>query len=520
MTVSFDLTTQPWVPCVDCEGRPVELGLAETLARSHELRELAGESPLVTAALHRLLLAILHRVFGPAGYAAWYALWEAGRFDAAAIDRYLTEWRERFDLFHPTRPFYQAADARVKPKSVSDIVSQFASGNTATLFDHHTDDDGLRLTPSEAARAVVTAQSFGLAMSKGSTMHFTDGTCTRGVLFLVQGTSLFETLVLNLLPYDADSSDGFPHNAKRPDRPAWEMDDAYEPARTIPNGYLDYLTWQSRRIRLIPEATETGVKVKEATMGPGLALDAGLLDPMKQYRRDEKYGNLVLRFVEDRVLWRDSAVLLRRDTKASRPPLVFGWLSALADEELLGRSVRSLRVMGLGMCNEKARIDFYRQEHLSLPVQYLRQPENKTLLDDLDTALEMAEGVKSALKESVFWMALLVVAPTIEGTYPKALKKVSQGVKEAASLYSAPWGVERRYWSRLELPFRVALERLPQDREAALTEWRKTLVRIARDAFEAAAEDVETDARRLKAAVEGRGQLAAGLAKALPPQGK
>ena len=113
MTVSFDLITQPWVPCVDGEGRPLELGLAETLARSHELRELEGESPLVTAALHRLLLAVLHRVFGPAGYESWRALWEAEQFDAAALDAYFDRWRDRFDLFHPTRPFYQAADARV-----------------------------------------------------------------------------------------------------------------------------------------------------------------------------------------------------------------------------------------------------------------------------------------------------------------------------------------------------------------------------------------------------------------------
>jgi len=105
MTASFDLISEPWVPCVGRDGQAVELGLQDVLVRAHELRELGGESPLVTAALHRLLLVVLHRVFGSADYDAWYALWQAGRFDPTVLDAYFAQWRERFDLFHPARPF-------------------------------------------------------------------------------------------------------------------------------------------------------------------------------------------------------------------------------------------------------------------------------------------------------------------------------------------------------------------------------------------------------------------------------
>src|SRR5581483_3989392 len=105
---SFDLIDEPWLPCVRPDGAAVELGLRQALAGAHELGELYDPSPLVTVALHRLLLAILHRAYrGPAVPAAWRAIWNAGRFDPAVIDAYLDRWRHRFDLFDPERPFYQ-----------------------------------------------------------------------------------------------------------------------------------------------------------------------------------------------------------------------------------------------------------------------------------------------------------------------------------------------------------------------------------------------------------------------------
>ena len=55
-TPSFNLIDQPFIPCVTREGQHAEFSLLETLTRAHEIRELCDESPLVTIALHRLLL--------------------------------------------------------------------------------------------------------------------------------------------------------------------------------------------------------------------------------------------------------------------------------------------------------------------------------------------------------------------------------------------------------------------------------------------------------------------------------
>jgi CRISPR system Cascade subunit CasA len=505
MTLTFNLIDEPWIPCVGTDGNPVDLGLRAVLVEAHTLRELSGESPLVTAALYRLLLALLHRIFGPDGYDAWYDLWESGHFDHGWVSAYLEQWAHRFDLFNPEHPFYQAADDRVKPKSVNSLILELAFGNKATLFDHTTDAEGVLLTPAEGARAVVAAQVFGLAGLSGLPQKFTDGTCARGVIFLVQGETLFETLMLNLLRYPTDD-DVMPHYPG--DCPAWEMHDPFTPERSRPRGYLDYLTWQNRRILLMPEEAPTGIVIRHMTLAPGLRLESDVSDPMKHYRVDEKRGLLVQRFNEERALWRDSSALFKLWDKSYRPPRTFQWLSELVYEggSDLGKS-QTRRYIALGMANNQAKVDFYRSEHCPLPLRYLTQ---ESLVQRLDEALKMAEGVRGQLWGAARTLATLLLSPQSDADAGR------QPARQDLDSLAGQWAIERDYWSRLEIPFRQMLEALPDDIEGTLTGWRETLHCTAWAAFDRVAGDLEYDPRHLKATVRARDQLAAGLGKALP----
>jgi CRISPR system Cascade subunit CasA len=505
MKRKFNLVDEPWIPCVGSDGQPIELSLRDTLIRAGELRELSGESPLVTAALHRLLLAMLHRIFGPNGYDAWYEVWGAGRFEHAPVAAYLEHWRHRFDLFDAQRPFYQAPDERVKPKSVNSLILELAFGNKATLFDHAMDDESITLTPAQAARAVVTAQAFGLAGLSGLPQKFTDGTCARGVIYLVQGESLFETLTLNMLRYPTDDQVMLHYPG---DRPAWEMDDPFTPERSRPFGYLDYLTWHNRRILLFPEETPAGIVVRHMSVAPGLRLESDVLDPMKHYRVDKDRGHLVQRFREERALWRDSSALFKLWDKNCRPPRTFHWLSELiyeAGSELSKRQTR--RYLALGMANNQAKVDFYRSEHCPLPLRYLTE---KTLVERLDEALTMAEGVRGQLWGAARTLATLLLSPESDTDAGR------QPAREDLDSLTNQWAIERDYWSRLEIPFRHALEALPGDVEGTLADWRVRLRRTAWAAFDRVADDLEHDPHNLKAAVRAREQLTAGLRKMLP----
>jgi CRISPR system Cascade subunit CasA len=64
----------------------VRLSLPDTLAQASELAGISHESPLVAVSVTRLLLAVLHRVFGPRDRAAWAALWQASGFPKAPLN--------------------------------------------------------------------------------------------------------------------------------------------------------------------------------------------------------------------------------------------------------------------------------------------------------------------------------------------------------------------------------------------------------------------------------------------------
>lgn len=519
MKYSFNLVDEPWVPCIMPNGTLQELSLRDVLAHAHTLRELGGETPLVNAALYRLLLAVVHHVFGPGPGEtpdSWADLWERGAWDSARLDAYWAKWRHRFDLFDPEHPFYQREHPKASPKSVISLIYELASGNNPAFFDHHTEEVGATLSPAEAARAVITAQAFGLGgLSPVSGERFTDGPAARGITFLVKGDTLFQTLMLNLLPYP--DTETFAHHTKDRDCPAWAMEDPFQPDRGIPFGYLDYLTWQNRRILLLPECDAEGrVVVRTMKLGPGLRLDASVMDPLKHYHGSPKTGWRVLRFQEDRALWRDSAAVLNvqaqkqvdyspgKGEEVNHPPRPLVWLAVLIEAGIAGLTrQQTRRLLALGMANDQAKVEFYRREELPLPLALL---EDRNLAKHLEIALGKAENVSQQSQEALRTLA-------VQFLFHK--NKTTPEEREERDRLLKAWGAERHYWAALEIPFYDLVTNLPQDAHTANDAWEKALRSAAREAFEAVAENLGEDPLTLKAIVLARGQLEGGLAKAL-----
>ena len=104
---SFNLVDEKWIPCIMLDDTFRELGILETLSKAHDIKEIFDPSPLVNAALYRLLLAILHRNFGPPSIEEWKVMWESGHFDKSTLQDYFNKWHSRFDLFDKEHPFYQ-----------------------------------------------------------------------------------------------------------------------------------------------------------------------------------------------------------------------------------------------------------------------------------------------------------------------------------------------------------------------------------------------------------------------------
>lgn len=472
MIHSFNLIDQPWIPCITAKGEFLELGLRGLLAEAHELREISCETPIMSASILPLTLAILHRVFGPEDYDEWNALWEAGEFDMERLEAYFEKWRGRFDLFHPERPFYQVKDNQVEPKSLIHLIHSI--GNTATLFTHANDAAGIQLSAAEAARQLMAAQYFhtaGLGPRVEKTRRpFTDSPFARGVIFWSRGSTLFETLLLNLFQYPDEYT--MPQIGQ--DMPCWEMDDPFA-LRHEPNGYLDYLTWQSNRIRLIPEAESKQTSVREMTMIPGLRLGPDVQSPQKRYVQKKKKGEYTgeysfLYFNSNKAVWRDYDSLLKRDRQAVKPPAAIRWLADLTEEGPLEKNY-PIRLMAAGMLADQTKPIFYRREVMPLPLELLRNAEYAA---DIEASLGQAEDIAGKLRNALNTLAEHVLQRGAEG-------KSDPGNRRNLV---AQWNARERFWIELEPHFWTFINKLVADRDHALDQWYDHLRQIAKESLD------------------------------------
>ncbi len=538
MTPSFNLIDQPWIPCVDATGNTVHLGVLDTLSRAHEFKEIRDESPLVTVTLHRMLLAVLHRAFdGPKKPADWAKLWNDGNgsFDGSRLEAYLRrkDIHPRFDLFHPTHPFYQTGALPLgepdkknggRPKFVKPIwqmAHELAYSDPKHLFAHFHDGDWETRPAAEAARWLVAFQAFALGglITTEEGKKAQDGSADAGQLVksavvLARGETLFQTLMLNLVHYSVDDEMPFAFKP-REERPAWEATEPVQPADRPFRGYLDLLTWQSRRVKLVPDVNAegellgvSGVVAMKGWQLPGF--DRRDRETMVGFVKSEKpqAGQdpwPPLGFKAGKELWRDCHALFQTRTESSARPQVLSWVDDLRTAGYLNWSQVLLDVHGLSA--DRAKIFYWRHESLPLPLDYLRNPE---LVQDLRRSVSLAESVVTDALRKAVW---ITAAGRLAGD--SGMNPDTDRVRALVDSF-AP---ERLYWSRLERPYRELLVALAaaQDRPALIRAWfLDTLKPAAVEAFDDTIGRIDSG-RDLKAVTAGRGVLF-GLLKKLEPE--
>src|SRR5579884_3951395 len=279
---SFNLLSDPWIPVLDLAGARRLVGIRDALGEARCIKRISLASPLAEIAVHRLILAILHRALdGPSSTADAVEIYKSGQLPRTRIEAYLDRWAHRFDLFD--------------------------SGHNPTLFDHTLDDSPPPASPAEAALALIVHQSFapgGLIKRLGVTSGKAAPLASVAV-FLPQGATLFETLLLNLSPYTSEG-----------DEPIWEHppyragDIEGGRARAMLSGLTRIYTWMSRAARLL---SEDGGKVRFIAYGPGVQpQEAPSLDPMLAYQRIDSRMH-PYKLPHDRSFWRDFEAVLPGD---------------------------------------------------------------------------------------------------------------------------------------------------------------------------------------------------------------
>lgn len=463
MSASFNLITEDWIPCVTHAGEYQELSLAGLFENAHELRGIEDQNPLVVAAIYRLLLAIVHRAIdGPKGRKEWRTLWRAGKFDQR-FPAYLEEWEVRFDLFSEKHPFYQTAGLRTDNLTpITKLFHEKASKHNKTLFDHRFDDDVLPISPSDATRAVLVMQQsalYGGISSKsnlGSHRNFASAPLTGKVSVFLQGKSLFQSLTMNLLIFSGD----VPMPRTKNDLPIWENKNLSQTTSAIrsPEGYFDYLTWQPRHIRLIPD--ERGY-VTNVYFTQKDILKSDTLDPLAWYKPNKKpYA-----FNPDRVFWRDSAPLFKffiHSNEKRLPPLNLEQFAEVYEESECSESL-----LLIGLASEEGGPVLWRQEYMPIPNRIQDSP---LIAPSIVEWIGYVEKVFKALSDETRWFARQLLT---DGT-----RKADAGdvTKVVSSL-----GTFRYYWSRMETIFYSFLRELNEDTD--INDWRSKAKWVATDAF-------------------------------------
>ena len=511
---SDDLTREPWIPCVTKDGAMTELGLRDLFSQAHILKELAGESPLVNIALFRLLIVCIHRILDGPSKDVWEQAWKKGSFDPAAADAYFDKWAHRFDLFHLERPFAQAKGMAERLTAGSEyLVFDRASKQEGTLFDHTNDSYSEPLTCSEATRLLLVRNYFSLggldpADNVQGKVSSKDSIPARGATLSVRGQTLFESLLLNTL---TQNEEGYMvlRGTIILGVPQWEIESpsTIQSSDAEPNGYLDYLSFPSRAIELIPSRDNGKVLICNIRYTEGLRLDGSLekYEPFMALRLSEAVKKqqtdispwFPLRFSEDKALWRDSLALIRGiEPGESELQTKTSEVTAAA----VCRTLRERRIDGdipedyavsllaSGQATEQKKWYFWRQERFPVPTQLLESEAAVMILrDGLFVTEETARSLNSTLTQ-VFLAA---------GEDPKKWK---------------PTAYMERYWSALDLPFRALLRDLGSG-ETAIAAWNTVVRREALATFDAATEDLTTKPAAWRESIRMHTRLVARLNK-------
>jgi CRISPR system Cascade subunit CasA len=386
-TPAFNLLDEAWIPVRRIDGRLDEVGLLELFRQANQIEGLAETSPPSFVALHRLLLAIVHRAL-TAGVGRWSTgdrvRWYREGLPAQTLVDYLERWRERFWLFHPSQPFMQVAALESAPETTqkfkpwTTLSMAAASGDNPVVFDHNSDCTATPIAASEAIRHLLGLLQFtpGGLIQVLRTADFA-GPLANAIAVIPAGKTLCETLTLGLHPCSSEDSD----------IPSWERSPADIKTLcappTLSPGPIDRYTRQTRAVLFRREPTATDIEVLLIRYAAGIALrdDPNDLDPATPHYVG-KLGPRPVRFADGRAFWRDLPALLPSQDIAHRQsiaPKCMTWAYNLLDQISSDANVDFI-VAGVSSGAKPAKMARWRMERHSVPSGALTGADSSAML--------------------------------------------------------------------------------------------------------------------------------------------
>jgi CRISPR system Cascade subunit CasA len=431
----FNLIDEAWIPVRFQDGSRDELGIQDTLLQAKNIAAIEDASPLVTAALHRLLLAILYRALrGPCSLDEAKALFREG-LPQEKIQAYLNTWRERFWLFHGTHPFWQIPD--FEPKNLrawTVLATEHNADNAKVLFDHIDVREPGSISYANAAKWLIAAQTFSVSCGKSELAHTGTSPSATSIALIPIGHNLECTLIFSLVPQCESLLDG--------DSAIWErepesVDSLMARPKRLIFGLSDRYTWRSRSIKLHSAAG----RVSKVALASGVdCIDSGQLDPMHAYINGKPL------FLKERGLWREfDSILPAKDNNLTSN--IKHAIEVFSGDDF--GYPRSIIAIGQKIPPAKANVEFWRLENYKFPGALQRDPFIRT---DINACLDQGESTQSALRSAckAYARGIIQRLEPIDGKKNKSIDNVQDFLNQMPCIPA--------YWSRLEGAFHTMLQ--------------------------------------------------------------
>ena len=387
--IEFNLLTEPWVRVRLPDNTMQEVSLTDALFHAQEYMDLAGEMPTQDAAMLRLLLAVLFAVFSRVNEVGepepledeetalerWGALWELKRFPEQPIRDYLEQWKDRFWLFHPERPFWQIAELRngieFDGKKLNGERAQ--SGNKTPLFQSVSGETCESLTYAQAARWLVHQNGYderGGRPKAGNKPRHGVGWLGQIGFVEVKGKNLFETLMRNMAFPEDDEA------IREEQKPCWEQKQLRTEQSVeirVPQNPAELLTLQSRRILLKRSEEGKSVTGYEVLGGDYWSPENAFAEQMTLWRKTSKENEKVTYMPQQHdasiQLWREFPTMLNPE---EHKPGVLSWNLRLQNAGLLGSKEQiCLKTIGIQYDEQGASVKDSYSDQLSMQLALL-----------------------------------------------------------------------------------------------------------------------------------------------------
>lgn len=520
---SFNLWIESWITLENPHSELSQHSIRDALMYAHEYTAIYDPSPLVVVGIHRLLTAILQDALNPQENAELERLWTDGKFPTDNIERFGSQYADRFDLFSEDKPFLQSADLPMFPdekerktsKRVAQLFPEAPSGSLVTHYRHVIDEEQV-FSPTAAALGLVTMPPF---ISSGGAGLMPSINGVPPIYVLPSGKTLFESLVaslitsglLNKYPKDNDlvwwerPVPVVVHESKKK-KPGMKFSEHRQLSEV---GYLHGLTFPARKVRLHPErlgavCSRTGnqsewcVRTMAFRMGESCLEEVQWWDPFAAYRlpmkptgkRKASVSKKItdkpkpIRPMRTRVAWREfSGLFLQRedDGQQTQRPLFLNQLATLE----IGKQIQIYPFRCIAWQTD-GKMKFYEWMDFGFDIP-------PALLQDPDGA-ERTEQALSFATES---------ADVTKRVFSSTFKRDAKSPERFRRLRER---LDANYWSVLAGEFRqfvLALGDLARQKEI-LDGWLDTVVRQAQSAFERAADATGDDGNTLLKIEQGK----------------